>query len=75
MTLEPDLVLAGSLHEEVVTRLEERDIPVLVIEPQTMEQIYEAIRTVGAAARVKEAAEAVAVSYTHLDVYKRQLCW
>jgi len=59
LTLEPDLVLAGSLHEEVVTRLEERDIPVLVIEPQTMEQIYEAIRTVGAAARVKEAAEAV----------------
>lgn len=59
LTLEPDLVLAGSLHEEVVTRLEERDIPVLVMEPQTMEQIYEAIRTVGAAARVKEAAEAV----------------
>jgi len=27
LTLEPDLVLAGSLHEEVVTRLEERDIP------------------------------------------------
>jgi iron complex transport system substrate-binding protein len=59
LTLEPDLVLAGSLHEEVVARLEERDIPVLVMEPQTVDHVYEAIRLVGAAARVKETAETV----------------
>jgi iron complex transport system substrate-binding protein len=59
LTLEPDLVLAGSLHEEVVARLEERDIPVLVMEPQTVDHVYEAIRLVGAAAGVKETAETV----------------
>ena len=59
LTLEPDLVLAGSLHEEVVARLEERDIPVLVMEPQTVNQVFEAVRLVGAAAGVKETAETV----------------
>ena len=59
LTLEPDLVLAGSLHEEVVARLEERDIPVLVMEPQTVDHVYEAIRLVGTAVRVKETAETV----------------
>ncbi len=57
LTLEPDLVLAGSLHEEVVTQLEERDIPVLVMEPQTIDQVFAAIRLVGTAAGVKEEAE------------------
>ncbi|HHX87860.1 MAG TPA: cobalamin-binding protein [Firmicutes bacterium] len=57
LTLEPDLVLAGSLHEEAVARLEERDIPVLVMEPKSVEQVYETIRTVAAAARAEEAAE------------------
>lgn len=59
LTLGPDLVLAGIPHEEALSRLEERDIPVLVLEPQTVEQVYETIRTVGAAAGVKEAAETI----------------
>ncbi len=59
LTLEPDLVLAGSLHEEAVTRLEERGIPALVLEPSSVEQIYDSITLVGAAAGVEAAAAAV----------------
>ncbi len=60
LTLKPDLVLAGSMHEEVVAQLEERAIPVLVMEPETVSQVYEAIRLIGTAAGVKEKAETVA---------------
>lgn len=59
LTLEPDLVLAGSLHQETVARLEERDIPVLVLEPQSMEQVYETIHTVGTAAGAENRAKKV----------------
>ncbi|MFY9113988.1 MAG: cobalamin-binding protein [Dethiobacteria bacterium] len=59
LTLEPDLVLAGSLHEETVARLEERDITVLVLEPQSVEQVYDAIHTVGAATGEEDKAESV----------------
>lgn len=59
LTLEPDLVLAGSLHDEVVSRLEERNIPILVLEPKSVEEVYDTIHTVGAATRAEEAAETI----------------
>lgn len=61
LAAEPDLVLAGanSMHKDAVTRMEERGISVLVMDPQTVEQVYEAIRLVGAAADVEAKAKAL----------------
>jgi len=57
ITLEPDLVLGGSQHQEAITRMEERDIPALSLEPASLEQVYRAIEKIGAAAGAKAAAE------------------
>ncbi len=46
---EPDLVLAGSIHEEEVSKLEELGIPALVLSPETMEEIFESLRMVALA--------------------------
>ena len=46
--LEPDLVLATSLHtSEVVPALQERGVPVFVVDPQTVLGVLETIRTIG----------------------------
>jgi len=46
--LEPDLVLATSLHtSEVVPALQERGVPVFVADPQTVLGVLETIRTIG----------------------------
>lgn len=44
--LEPDLVLASTIHEEEVTRLEDMDIPVLVVESSNLEELYDSISLV-----------------------------
>jgi len=45
---EPDLVLATSLHtSEVVPALQERGVPVFVVDPQTVLGVLETIRTIG----------------------------
>lgn len=61
LALQPDLVLAGadSMHQGAVARFEEREIPVLVMDPRTVEEVYEAIRLVGVAAGVEEEAAAL----------------
>jgi len=56
LTLQPDLVLAGSPHRELVQQLEERNIPVLAMEPRSLAEIYETIRLIGAAAGAEKAA-------------------
>lgn len=57
----PDLVLATSMHEKtVVPRLEELGIPVITLEPETLDEILESISLVGrATGHEKEASEVV----------------
>lgn len=43
----PDLVLAGSIHRELVQRLEELKIHVVVLEPKSIEQVLEKITLAG----------------------------
>ncbi|MTI96125.1 MAG: ABC transporter substrate-binding protein [Firmicutes bacterium] len=44
LSKEPDLVLAASLHKETVEALEDLDVPVLALDPDTFEEIYANIR-------------------------------
>jgi len=44
--LEPDLVLASTMHQEQVYRLEELEIAVLVVEPWSVEELYDSISLV-----------------------------
>jgi iron complex transport system substrate-binding protein len=50
LALQPDLVLAGNKHEEQVKKLEEMNIPVLVLIPESMDKVFEAMTMVGKAA-------------------------
>ncbi len=59
LTLKPDLVLAGSPHREVVPLLAERNIPVLAMEPTSVDEIYETIRLIGAATGAEKMAEKI----------------
>lgn len=49
VSLEPDLVMAASLHKETVEALEGMDIPVLALDPQNIEEIYANIELVARA--------------------------
>ncbi len=56
LALEPDLVLAGNKHGEQTQKLEEMGVPVLVLVPESIEDIYEALDMVGkATGKSKEA--------------------
>jgi iron complex transport system substrate-binding protein len=57
----PDLILAANLHEaEVVPALEALDLTVVVINPETIEEIIDNIRMVGEIAGVEATAETLA---------------
>lgn len=55
--LEPELVLASTIHEEEVGRLEEMDIPVLVVESSELTELYDSIALVADMTGVSEAGE------------------
>jgi len=55
--LEPDLVLASTIHKEEVPRLEELGIPVLVIESSNLDELYTSISLVSEVAGVAMAGE------------------
>jgi iron complex transport system substrate-binding protein len=59
LALQPDLVLAGNKHEEQVKKLEEMNIPVLVLVPESMNEVFEAITMVGKAAGKNQEADAL----------------
>lgn len=59
LALQPDIVLAGDQHEEQVKKLEEMNIPVLVLVPESMDQVFEAMTMVGKAAGVSQEADAL----------------
>ena len=53
VALEPNLILADSFHKEVVLKLDEMGIPVLVLNSQSLQEIYEAIELVAIATGVE----------------------
>jgi len=60
--LEPDLILASTIHEEEVPRLEELGIPVMVIESSTVADLFVSIQLVAIVADVPEAGESLVSS-------------
>ncbi|MDK2821537.1 MAG: cobalamin transport system substrate-binding protein [Clostridia bacterium] len=61
LSLNPDLVLATTMHEKAVKDLESVDIPVIVLDAKTIEGVMENITLVGkATGHEKEANEVVA---------------
>ena len=55
--LEPDLVLASTIHDEEVPRLEELGIPVLVVESSRVDELFESMALVAEMTGVAEAGE------------------
>ena len=60
----PNLVLAGSIHQELIHRLEELNIPVIALEPKSIEQVLEKILLVGKATGANEKAQNLVESLT-----------
>jgi len=52
--LEPDLVLASTIHNEEVPRLEELGIPVLVVESSTVEELFTSMALVAEVSGVEQ---------------------
>jgi iron complex transport system substrate-binding protein len=59
VALEPNLVLATSMHEEIVGQLEELGIATVVLAPQTIDEILASIELVGLAASAEDEAAAL----------------
>jgi len=57
VALEPDLVLADSIHQKAVEELENLGIPVLAFDPVSVAGVYDTILRIGAATGTMEAAE------------------
>jgi len=56
VALKPDLVLADSIHEEAVKRLEEMGISVAVVFPSDLEEVLTGIRWIGIATGARDRA-------------------
>lgn len=54
--LEPDLVLAGNKHEELIVKFEEMGIPVIMLVPESIEDAFEAMELVAEATGKSEEA-------------------
>lgn len=59
VSLEPDLVLAASLHKDTVEALETLDIAVLALDPHSIEEIYANIEVIAIAAGKEQEGEAL----------------
>lgn len=57
LSLEPDLVLAASLHKETVEALEAVNVPVLALNPQNIEEIYANIQVIAEAVGEEDAGD------------------
>ncbi len=57
IALEPDLVLADSIHQKAVEELERLGIPVLAFDPASVAGVYDTLIRIGTATGVLEAAE------------------
>lgn len=61
VALQPDLVVAVRLQEEMLSRLEELSVPLLVLEPTSVNDVYRSIELLGLAAGVEENARLLAL--------------
>ena len=60
LSLNPDLVLATNLHQNVVEQLEKLEVPVVVIDPENLEEVLKSIEIIGkACGKEKEAIDVV----------------
>jgi iron complex transport system substrate-binding protein len=59
VSLQPDIVFAGSLHTRAVQALTAAGVPVAVVEPRTMQEVLDAITLVGEVTGEQTAAERV----------------
>lgn len=57
LELGADLILAGSIHEEMIPQLEGTGIPVLVLAPETLEDVYKSLLLVAEVTGNTEAGE------------------
>ncbi len=74
LELEPELVLASSLHKEAVEQLATLGIPVLVIVPESLASVYAAMELIAEAAGVPEkAAEVITGMQTELAQIQEKL--
>ena len=74
ISLSPDLVIASNLQwKDIFTSLEEKGVAVLVIDPKTIDQVFDAITLVGKAAGVSDkAAEVVKGLRTRVDAVTKK---
>lgn len=54
VVLKPDLILATSMHEQLVRGLEDTGLNVLVFDPQKIDDIFNSVQLIGRAAGVEE---------------------
>ncbi|MGB9839404.1 ABC transporter substrate-binding protein [Thermovenabulum sp.] len=74
ISLNPDLVLATTMHEKPVKRLEELKIPVIVLEPKNLEDMLDSLILVGkATGREKNAIELVDSLKKRIDAVKEKV--
>jgi len=74
VALEPDLVLAASIHQEEVEKLEEMGVPVLVLYARNLEDIYQGMELVGTATgNEAEAREQVDSMQERIEAVKSRL--
>ncbi|TYP56791.1 ABC transporter substrate-binding protein [Thermosediminibacter litoriperuensis] len=57
ISLKPDLVLATIMHEKPVRKLEELKIPVIVLNPQSIDDVFSTIELIGRATNKNQQAE------------------
>ncbi|WP_353894366.1 cobalamin-binding protein [Proteinivorax hydrogeniformans] len=59
LSLNPDLVVTMGEQDEIVQRLEEMDIPVMVVHPTTISEVFEGIEKVAKVLQVEDKGEQV----------------
>ncbi len=62
LELSPDLVLASTLQKDTVLQLEDLGVKVLVVESQSLEEIYSSIKMIAEVTAVEEEGEALVLS-------------
>jgi len=74
VSLEPELVVAVRLQEEELARLEELGIPVIILNPTTLEDVYRSMELLGQATGEEESAHLlVTETKTRVDAVKEKL--
>lgn len=57
VNLQPDLILLGSLNEDLASQLNDLNIPVVTLNPQNLDAVYQSIETLGIITNTQEKAD------------------